>query len=154
MRKILETIRQTFWEKTLPQFDTSCATRPPNVRKRKKTIGEPIQEDLKFNVNSLKFEKENETNHVSVREWESVDIRTTRQKALTKSDIEVLTSRKLDIEKARIIKTFWAQKLPRKTIAFELKQRGFTRGYYESLIGLVCAALAYANGEGDGEGEE
>ena len=149
MKWLVKAMRQRFWESLLPQFDTASGVMPLKPRRTKKPIGEAIDQSLKFNTNSLKFERENETTLIDVREWESVDIRTTREKQLTKSDIEVLTSRKLPVDKARVVKTFWAEKKSRKIIAFELKQRGFGRGYHESLIGSICAALAYANGEGE-----
>jgi hypothetical protein len=141
-------LRRSFWDNTFPKFDTSTAIALPPVRQKVKEVlpkETEVNETVSFNVHTLKFEKEIETNDKNSREWENM--KTSRQKELTKSDIEILRQRGLNVDKARVIKPFFAIPMTRAQILYELKKRNLTKGYSSSIVGNICAALAYANKE-------
>ena len=74
-----------------------------------------------------------------------------RIKALSKKDIAILTQRNLSIEKAVIIKPYWALGYSRKEISAALSRKNGARvsGYSVSTVGSICAAFTAALSQSD-----
>ena len=94
---------------------------------------------------------DSETAHAA---WRQDDVRNgfgQRQEVLTKADIEELKDRGLDVQKAIIIKPYWAKGFTRSEISAILSRIGEKRvkGYGISTVGKICASLSHSSGGGE-----
>jgi len=137
----------------MPIYDPANAIQWKRKPRQKRTeTDDEIQTDKRFNMSAMKYETKTILSK-DASEWILHGQETTRTDILTGQDIQVLKDRKIENlkEQARHIKPLWAQMMSRSQIVFELKKRNLKRGYSESNIGKICAALSFSNGEHEAE---
>ena len=86
--------------------------------------------------------------------WRQDDVRTgfgQRQETLTEADIKELKKRRLSIQKAMLIKPYWAKGFSRTEISSVLSRSGSkkVKGFSEATVGNICAALSSSSGGGE-----
>ena len=86
--------------------------------------------------------------------WRQDDVRTgfgQRQETLTEADIKELKKRRLSIQKAMLIKPYWAKGFSRTEISSDLSRSGSkqVKGFSEATVGIICAALSSSSGGGE-----
>lgn len=153
-----EVIKEWFEEYVLLKYKPDRHALPP--RQTKKRTSEQTS-DINLAGHSLvggqlwspDMDDDSETAHAA---WRQDDVRNgfgQRQETLTKEDIEELKERKLDIQKAMLIKPYWAKGFTRSEISAILSRIGEkkVKGFGVSTVGKICAALSYSSGGGEVE---
>ena len=152
-----EVIKEWFEEYVLLKYKPDRHALPPRQTK-KRTSGQTT--DINLAGHSLvggqlwspDMDDDSETAHAA---WRQDDVRNgfgQRQETLTKEDIEELKERKLDIQKAMLIKPYWAKGFSRSEISSILSRAGGkkVKGYSVATVGRICAALSSSTGGGEG----
>lgn len=137
----------------MPKHDPATAIQWKRKPRQKRTeTDDESQTDKRFNMSAMKYETKTIISKDS-SEWVLHGQENTRTEILTGHDIQVLKDRRIESisEQARHIKPLWAAMMSRSQIVFELKKRNLKRGYSESNIGKICAALSFSNGEHEAE---
>jgi hypothetical protein len=149
-------IKRLYREYILVRYDAKRYTYPDRNRKLKPKSAMPTNLATHTIIGTDAWSPDEEVEEgalFSLSKSDEYRLHPGRVKALSKKDIAILTQRNLSIEKAVIIKPYWAQGYSRKEISAALSRKNGVRvsGYSVSTVGSICAAFTAALSQSDYE---